>query len=74
MSPNADPGAHLRTSFSMPLAWNPFDQHELFAGFQYLMATTDGGVTWRKLSPDLGYPPPYAERGSIDALLDAMLD
>ena len=56
VSPNADPGAHLRTSFSMPLVWNPFDQHELFAGFQYVMATTDGGATWRKLSPDLGYP------------------
>ena len=26
-------------------------------GFQYLMATTDGGVHWRKLSPDLGLPP-----------------
>ena len=56
VSPNADPGAHLRTSFSMPLAWDPFDQHRLFAGFQYLMATTDGGAHWRKLSPDLGYP------------------
>ena len=56
VSPSADPGAHLRTSFSMPLAWNPFDQHQLFAGFQYLMATSDGGAHWRKLSPDLGYP------------------
>lgn len=56
VSPNADPGVHLRTSFSMPLAWNPFNAHELFAGFQYLMSTTDGGATWHKRSPDLGFP------------------
>jgi hypothetical protein len=37
--------------------WAPWNQHELLAGFQYLMATTDGGVHWRKLSPDLGVPP-----------------
>jgi hypothetical protein len=30
----------------------------LLAGFQFLMATTDGGVHWRKLSPDLGTRPP----------------
>jgi photosystem II stability/assembly factor-like uncharacterized protein len=56
VGPNLDPNAHLRTSFSMPLIWAPWDQHELLAGFQYVMATTDGGVHWRKLSPDLGYP------------------
>lgn len=56
VGPNLDPGAHLRTSFSMPLIWAPWDQHELLAGFQYVMATTDGGIHWRKLSPDLGYP------------------
>lgn len=56
VSPDADPGAHLRTSFSMPMVWAPWDQHELLAGFQYLMATNDGGAHWRKLSPDLGYP------------------
>ncbi|HEU5359494.1 MAG TPA: hypothetical protein VFU45_10260, partial [Gemmatimonadales bacterium] len=56
VGPNTDPGAHLRTSFSMPIIWAPWDQHELLAGFQYVMATTDGGAHWRKLSPDLGYP------------------
>ncbi|HET7042304.1 MAG TPA: hypothetical protein VFI13_09800, partial [Gemmatimonadales bacterium] len=56
VGPNADPGAHLRTSFSMPMQFAPWDQHELLAGFQYVMASNDGGATWRKLSPDLGYP------------------
>ena len=34
----------------------PWNQHQLLAGFQYLMSTTDGGEHWKKLSPDLGYP------------------
>ena len=53
VSPEADPGLELRTWFSQPLAFAPWNQHELLVGFQYLMATNDGGVHWRKLSPDL---------------------
>ncbi|HEU4988497.1 MAG TPA: hypothetical protein VFT41_01790, partial [Gemmatimonadaceae bacterium] len=56
VSPSVDPSLHLRQTSSNPLIWAPWNQHELFAGFQYLMATTDGGAHWRKLSPDLGYP------------------
>jgi len=56
VSPNVDPSLHLRTTQSQPLVWNPFNAHELLAGFQFLMATTDGGLHWRKLGPDLGYP------------------
>src|SRR5206468_3667161 len=51
-----------------PLAFAPWNQHELIAGFQFVMATTDGGMHWTKLSPDLGYPkdvtpPPDSLRG-----------
>ena len=56
VSPAANPDLHLRTAFSQPIAFAPWDQHELLAGFQYLMATTDGGAHWKKLSPDLTYP------------------
>ena len=46
--------------------FSPTNPHELLAGFQYLMATTDGGAHWKKLSPDLGYPkgvtPPPRDR------------
>jgi photosystem II stability/assembly factor-like uncharacterized protein len=56
VSPAADPSLALRLAFSQPLVWAPWNQHELLAGFQYLMATTDGGAHWRKLSPDLGVP------------------
>ena len=57
VSPGSDPSLGLRQFISMPLVWAPWNQRELLAGFQYLMATTDGGVHWRKLSPDLGQPP-----------------
>jgi photosystem II stability/assembly factor-like uncharacterized protein len=56
VSPAADADLHLRTAFSQPIAFAPWNQHELLAGFQYVMATTDGGIHWRKLSPDLTYP------------------
>ena len=56
VSPLQDPKLDLRTGSTQPLVWAPWNQHELFAGFQFLMATTDGGVHWTKLSPDLGVP------------------
>lgn len=56
VSPAANPDLHLRTAFSQPIAFAPWNQHELLAGFQYLMATTDGGAHWSKLSPDLTWP------------------
>jgi photosystem II stability/assembly factor-like uncharacterized protein len=56
ISPATDPGLHLRNSFSQPLMFAPWNQHELITGFQYAMETTDGGVHWTKISPDLTVP------------------
>ena len=56
VSPGVDPKANLRTSRSQPLLWAPWNSRELLFGSQYVLATTDGGAHWRKLSPDLGYP------------------
>ncbi len=56
VSPAINPDLHLRTAFSQPIMFAPWNQHELLAGFQFLMATTDGGTHWSKLSPDLTYP------------------
>jgi photosystem II stability/assembly factor-like uncharacterized protein len=56
VGPGVDPKANLRTSRSQPLLWAPWNPRELLFGSQYVMATTDGGAHWRKLSPDLGYP------------------
>ena len=53
VSPAQDPDAKLRVSQEQPLVWAPWNQHELLAGFQYLMSTVDGGAHWTKMSPDL---------------------
>ncbi|MCW3099198.1 MAG: hypothetical protein JWL77_4816 [Chthonomonadaceae bacterium] len=57
VSPNMDSGLGLRKVGNQPLLFSRTDPHELFAGFQYLMATTDGGKRWHKLSPDLTLKP-----------------
>lgn len=56
VSPSIDTKEALRQVGNQPLAFSPKNPKELLAGFQYLMATTDGGQHWKKLSPDLGYP------------------
>ncbi|HEY6808139.1 MAG TPA: hypothetical protein VI160_05060, partial [Gemmatimonadales bacterium] len=58
ISPNMDSSLALRGNGDQPLIFTATNPHELLAGFQYLMATTDGGMHWRKLSPDLGVPTP----------------
>jgi photosystem II stability/assembly factor-like uncharacterized protein len=47
------PSAEDRFSGIPPLAYSPQDPHLLYMGAQYLLATADGGVTWKRLSPDL---------------------
>jgi len=56
VSPAADPDLHLRANADNPLAFAPWNPRELLAGYQYLMASTDGGMHWKKISPNLGYP------------------
>jgi photosystem II stability/assembly factor-like uncharacterized protein len=56
ISPNMDTSLALRKVGNQPMAFSATNPHELLLGFQYLMATTDGGAHWKKLSPDLGYP------------------
>jgi photosystem II stability/assembly factor-like uncharacterized protein len=67
VSPGSDPTLALRPGISQPLVWAPWNQRELLTGFQYVMATTDGGVHWRKLSPDLGVPPNAATAAASGA-------
>ncbi len=56
VSPAIDTDLRLRSNNTAPLEWSPFNQHQLFTGFQFVMATIDGGAHWTKYSPDLGYP------------------
>ena len=47
----------LRNSVNIPIAFSTANPHELFAGYQFLMSTTDGGQHWKALSPDLAAKP-----------------
>ena len=51
--PDLDPSSGLHLGFDSPMAFSPFNKHELMIGFNKLMATTDGGVHWKAISPDL---------------------
>ncbi len=53
VSPAADPAARLRTTSSQPILFAPWNQHMMLAGFQSVMSTTDYGVHWTSISPDL---------------------
>ena len=56
VSPNVDTSLGLRRTNDQPLIFSRTNPRELLLGFQYLYATTDGAVTWKRISPDLGYP------------------
>src|SRR5580704_9158034 len=36
-----------------PLGFSPTDPHILYMGAQYLLETRDGGIHWKRVSPDL---------------------
>ncbi len=44
-----------------PLAYSPQNPHLLYMGAQYVLATEDGGVTWKALGPDLTVRPPSGQ-------------
>ncbi len=49
--------AKYRTAQMTPLAFSPQNPHVLYAATQYVLKTTDGGVTWQEASPDLTVKP-----------------
>ena len=69
VSPSVDSSLSLRKVSNQPLLFSPANAHELLAGFQCVMATTDGGKRWHKLSPDLslkkGEAPPKPARPAV---------
>lgn len=43
----------LRMNWTFPIAISPHDHNTVYVGSQYVHATSDGGETWRTVSPDL---------------------
>src|SRR5438270_321798 len=59
VGPEQDPSLKLRVTLNLPILFATWHgRRELLAGYQYVMATADGGATWSKLSPDLTTPHP----------------
>jgi photosystem II stability/assembly factor-like uncharacterized protein len=50
-SPAAD--AKYRFIWNFPLTISPHDHNMVYVGSQYVHATTDGGQSWKPISPDL---------------------
>jgi photosystem II stability/assembly factor-like uncharacterized protein len=52
-----------RDPWTPVLVFSPFDKKTLYLGSQFVMKTTDGGLHWETLSPDLtGEAPPAQEK------------
>jgi photosystem II stability/assembly factor-like uncharacterized protein len=49
--------ANYRASWETPITFSPRDPHTLFYAAQFLVKTTDGGLTWKEISPDLTTKP-----------------
>ncbi|HET9282265.1 MAG TPA: hypothetical protein VFR24_09920 [Candidatus Angelobacter sp.] len=45
--------AELRFTWTSPLVFSPQDSHVLYFGSQYLLRSTNQGMSWEKISPDL---------------------
>jgi photosystem II stability/assembly factor-like uncharacterized protein len=56
----------LRRTWTLPLVFSPVDAHVLYFGAQILFRTTDGGNSWKAISPDLTREDP-----GVPANLDA---
>lgn len=56
-----------RTASMAPLLYAPQDSKTLYLGTQYLMKTTNGGVSWQEISPDLTEVPPNPQAAAPDA-------
>ena len=54
-SPNGWPAAELKYRFqwTFPIAISPHDHNKVYVGSQYVHQTTDGGHSWKVISPDL---------------------
>ena len=61
------PGANDRTVQMTPLVFSPHDPHRLYLCTQNVMETTDGGMHWQRISPDLTVGKPAGDNGRVQA-------
>lgn len=51
------PPANYHASWETPITFSPRDPHTMFYASQFLLKNTDGGLTWKEISPDLTMKP-----------------
>jgi photosystem II stability/assembly factor-like uncharacterized protein len=51
--PNLDPAVLQRFNWNSPIAQDPFDKKTIYYGSQFLFKSTNKGVSWETISPDL---------------------
>jgi photosystem II stability/assembly factor-like uncharacterized protein len=57
----------LRATWTSPIVISPRDSHTVYFGSQYLLRSTDRGMSWQKISPDLtGAAPNPPQSGPAD--------
>ncbi len=60
-------GEKYRAAQMPPLVFSPQDPSVLYLGMQCVLKTTDGGASWKEISPDLtGYTEKEEEEGKAD--------
>ncbi|HEY8176210.1 MAG TPA: hypothetical protein VIF32_10975 [Gemmatimonadaceae bacterium] len=57
-APQNPEGERARSDWTQPLVFSKADPHSLYYANQFLFKTTDGAVTWTRISPDLTRPDP----------------
>lgn len=50
---STDPKMQLRYNWNTPIAQDPFDKKKIYFASQFLNKSTDNGVSWQVISPDL---------------------
>jgi photosystem II stability/assembly factor-like uncharacterized protein len=55
------PSSKYRSAQMSPLVFSPQDPHTLYLGTQFVLKTTDGGMSWQAISPDLAPAPPQGQ-------------
>ena len=53
-----------RWNWTFPIALSPLDHNQVYVGSQFLDTSTDGGASWRTISPDLTRNDPSHEDNS----------
>ncbi len=53
-----------RFNWTMPLTMSPHDRNTIYVGSQHVHRTTDGGQSWRTISPDLTLNDKSRQQGS----------